>query len=101
MICQRRRGVLVQVQPGQGEVMPVELQGLSIVMQVEVGIAQLAVDGTEHLQVLCAHLDGSFKEGDACSVVPYLTEPLTLQCQLKAGHLHPRTDRSTVSPSGV
>lgn len=94
-------GVLVQVQPGQGEVMPVELQGLSVVMQVEVGIAQLAVDGTEHLQVLCAHLDGSFKEGDACSVVAHFTEPLALQRQLQAGHLHPAADRSKVSPSGV
>lgn len=94
-------GVLVQVQPGQGEVMPVELQSLSVVMQVEVGIAQLAVDGTEHLQVLCAHLDGSFKEGDACSVVAHFTEPLALQRQLQAGHLHPAADRSKVSPSGV
>lgn len=89
------------VLPGQGEVMPVELQGLGIVMQVEVGIAQLAVDGTEYLQVLRAHLDGSFKEGDACSVVAHLTEPLALQRQLQAGHLHPTADRRRSSPSGV
>lgn len=80
--------------------MPVELQGLSVVMQMEVGIAQLAIDGAEHLQVLCAHLHGSFKEGDACSVVARLTEPLTLQRQLQAGHLHPTADRRGVSPSG-
>lgn len=45
MICQQRCGVLMQVQPGQSEVMPVELQGLSVVMQVKVSIAQLTVDG--------------------------------------------------------
>lgn len=72
----------VQVQPGECEVVPVELQGLRVVVEVEVGISQLAVDGTEHLQVLCAHLDGSFKEGDPCSVVAHLAEPLSLQCQL-------------------
>lgn len=59
--------------------MPVELQGLGVVMQVEVGIAQLAVDGAEYLQVLCAHLDGRFEKGDPCPVVAHLTEPLTLQ----------------------
>lgn len=78
--------------------MPVELQSLGVVMQVEVSIAQLAVDSTEHLQVLCAHLDGSFKEGDACSEVAHLTEPLTLQCQLQAGHLHPAAERNRASP---
>ena len=81
--------------------MPVELQGLSVLMQVEVGIAQLAVDGTEHLQVLCTHLDGSFKEGDASSVVPHLTETLTFQRQLQAGHLHPTADRRRLSCSRV
>lgn len=69
----------VYVQPGQGEVMSMELQGFGVVMQVEIGITQLAVDSAEHLQVLCAHLDGSFKEGDARSVVTNLTEPLSLQ----------------------
>ena len=69
--------------------MPVELQGFGVVMQVEVRIAQLAVDGAEHLQVLCAHLDGRLEEGDTRSVVAHLTEPLTLQRQLQAGDLHP------------
>lgn len=62
--------------------MSVELQSLGIVVKVEVSIAQLAVDSTEHLQVLRAYLDGGFEKGNACSVVPHLTEPLALQCQL-------------------
>lgn len=81
--------------------MPVKFQSLGVVMQVKVGIAQLAVDGTEHLQILCAHLNSSFKEGDTCSVVAHFTEPFTLQRQLQAGHLHPTADRNRVSASGV
>lgn len=54
--------VILHVLPGQCEIMPVKLQGLGVVVQVEVGIPQLTVDGTEHLQVLSTHLDGSFKE---------------------------------------
>lgn len=73
-----------------------ELQSLGVIMQVEVSIAQLAVDGTEHLQVLRAHLDGSFEKGNTCSVVPRLTEPLALQRQLQAGHLHPAAERESV-----
>lgn len=77
-----------------------KFQGLGIIMQVEIGITQLAVDGTEHLQILRAHLNSSFKEGDTCSVVAQLTEPLTLQRQLQTGHLHPTADRSRVTPLG-
>lgn len=87
----------MQVQPGQRQVVAVELEGFSVVMQVKVSIAQLTVDGTQHLQVLRAHLHGSFKEGDARSVVACFTEPLALQRQLQAGHLHPTVDRTRVS----
>lgn len=89
--------VLVQGLPGQGQVVAVELEGFSVVMQVKVSVAQLTVDGTQHLQVLCANLDGSFKEGDACPVVTGFTEPLALQRQLQAGHLHPTAGKSRVS----
>lgn len=78
-----------RVLPGQGQVVAVELQGFHVVMQVKVGVAQLTVDGTQHLQVLCAHLDGRLKEGHPRPVVPGFTEPLALQRQLQAGHLHP------------
>lgn len=81
--------VLAQVLPGQGQVVAVELQGFHVVMQVKVSIAQLTVDGAQHLQVLCANLDGSFKEGDARPVVTGFAEALALQRQLQAGHLHP------------
>lgn len=85
-------GLLLEVQPGQGEVMPVELLGLSVVVQVKVRVAQLAVDGAQHLQVLGSHLDGGFKEGDARPVVAHLAEPLTLQSEFQAGDLHPAAD---------
>lgn len=81
--------------------MPVELQRLSVVMQVKVSIAQLTVDGAQHLQVLCAHLDGRFKERDARPVVAHFTEPFALQRQLQAGHLHPTAHRGRVSQSSV
>lgn len=58
--------------PCQQQVMFVELQGPGILLQVEVGIAQLAVDGTQCLQVLSAHLHGSLKEGHTCLEVPRL-----------------------------
>lgn len=75
--------------------MPVKLQSLGVVVQVEVGVAQLAVDSTKDLQVFCAHLDGSFKKGDACPVIAHLTEALTLQRQLQARNLHPTADEQS------
>lgn len=93
--------LLLEVQPGQGEVMSVELLGLSVVVQVKVRVAQLAVDGAQHLQVLGSHLDGGFKEGDACPVVAHLAEPLTLQSEFQAGDLHPAADRSRVRRGGL
>lgn len=91
----------LEVQPGQGEVMPVELLRLGVVVQVKVRVAQLAVDGAQHLQVLGSHLDGGFKEGDARPVVAHLAEPLTLQSQFQAGDLHPAADRSSVRQAGA
>ena len=58
------------------------LQRPRVLLQVEVGIAQLAVDGTQHLQVLRAHLHGGLKEGHARLEVARLAPPLTLQGQL-------------------
>lgn len=89
--------VLVQIVPGQGQVVAVELHGFSIVVQVEVSIAQLTVDSTQHLQVLCANLDGRLKEGDTRAEITGFTEPLTLQRQLQAGRLHPTAEKSPVS----
>ena len=59
--------------------MSMVLQGLVILLQVKVGIAQLAVDGTEDLEVLCSNLDGRLKERHTGTVVTSLTEPLTFQ----------------------
>lgn len=58
--------------------MAVILQGFVVLLQVEVGIPQLAVDGTEDLKVLCSDLDGRFKHGHASSVVASFAEPLAL-----------------------
>lgn len=54
------------------------LQGFVVLLEVEVGIPQLAIDGTEDLKVLCSDLDGRFKQGHAGSVVARFAEPLTL-----------------------
>lgn len=59
------------------------LQGFVILLQVKVGVAQLAVDGAEDLQVICSDLDGRLEEGDAAAIVVELTEPLTLQSQVQ------------------
>lgn len=58
--------------------MAVILQGFVVLLEVEVGISQLAIDGTEDLKVLCSDLDGRFKHGHAGSVVARFAEPLTL-----------------------
>lgn len=58
-------------------------QSFIILLKVKVGISQLAVDGTEDLEVLCSNLDGRLKEGHTRSVVPSLTEPLTFQSQVQ------------------
>lgn len=69
--------------PCQCEVVPMVLQGFVILLQVEVGITQLAVDGTKDLQVLGSNLDGRFKERHTGMIVTGLTEPLTLQGQVQ------------------
>lgn len=53
--------------------MAVELERFRVVLQVEVGVSQLAVDGAEDLQVLRPDLDSGLEEGDACSVIARLT----------------------------
>lgn len=63
--------------------MPMVFQSFIILLKVKVGISQLAVDGTEDLEVLCSNLDGRLKEGHTHSVVPGLTEPLTFQSQVQ------------------
>lgn len=73
--------------------MPVVLQGLVVVLQVEVGVPQLAVDGAEDLEVLCSHLDRRLKERHASMIVPGLTEPLAFQGQIQTGRLHPAEKR--------
>ncbi len=42
--------------------MPMVFQRLVVVVQVEVGIAQLTVDSAQNLQVFCAQLDGRLKK---------------------------------------
>lgn len=58
-------------------------QGFIILLQVEVGVSQLAVDGAEDLEVLCSNLDGRLEEGHTCPVVTSLTETLALQSQVQ------------------
>lgn len=60
------------------------LQGFVVLLQVKVGIAQLAVDGAKNLEVLCSNLDGRLKEGNTGTIVTSLTKPLTFQSQVQA-----------------
>lgn len=69
--------------------MAVELECFVIVLQVEVGVSQLAVDGAEDLQVLRPDLDGGLEEGDACPVIASFTQTLSFQRQLQTRGLHP------------
>lgn len=75
--------------PGESEVVAVELERFGVVLQVEVGVAQLTVDGAEDLQVFRPYLDGGLEEGDACAVIACLTQTLALQRQLQTRRLHP------------
>lgn len=69
--------------------MSVVFQGFAVFLEVEVGIAQLAVDGTEGLQVFCSDLDGSLEESCSAFKVAGLAQTLSFQSQLQAGGLHP------------
>ena len=60
-------------------------QGLAELLQVEVGVAQLAVDGAQGLQVVRARVDRRLKELHTCATVACLTQPLSFQGQLHTG----------------
>lgn len=85
--------------PGQREVVSVVLQGFAVLLEVEVGVAQLAVDGAERLQVFRAHLDGGLKERCPSFEVPGFAQSLPFQRQLQAGGLHPGEDKTGTSES--
>lgn len=85
--------------PGQREVVSVVLQGFAILLEVEVGVAQLAVDGAKRLQFFRAHLDGGLKERCPAFKVPGFAQSLPFQRQLQAGGLHPGGDKSDTSES--
>lgn len=79
----------IQHSPSQSKIVSVVFQGFSILLEVEVGVAQLAVDGTEGLQVFCAHLDGCLKKRRPAFKVSGLAQTFSFQSQLQAGRLHP------------
>lgn len=60
------------------------LHRFRVVTQVEVGIAELAVDGTECSKVVRAGLDGGLKEGHTRPTVAGFAQPFAFQCQLEA-----------------
>lgn len=83
--------------------MPVVLQGFSILLEVEVGIAQLAVDGAEGLQVFRTDLDGRLKKRRPAFEVAGLAQTFPFQSQLQAGGLHPKHrgfHKQTDEPNG-
>lgn len=69
--------------------MPMVLQGFVVLLQVKVGVAQLAVDGAEDLEVLCTDLDGRLKEGHASPIVASLAEALAFQSEVQTRCFHP------------
>lgn len=69
--------------------MPMVLQGFVVFLQVKVGVAQLAVDGAEDLEVLCSDLDGRLKEGHASPIVAGLAEALAFQSEVQTRCFHP------------
>lgn len=75
--------------------MPVVLQSFGVLLEVKVGIAQLAVDGAQDLEVLRSHLDGRLKEGHAGPIVSRLAQALALQGEVQARRLHP-AERNTI-----
>ncbi len=77
--------------------MPMVFQRLVVVVQVEVGIAQLTVDSAQNLQVFCAQLDGRLKKGDTRTVISHFTQTLTCQSQFQTRGLHPARDSREVS----
>lgn len=65
--------------PRKCQVMSMVLQGFVVLLQVKVGISQLAVDGAEYLKIFGSHLDGWLKKRDADSIVTDFTEPFTFK----------------------
>lgn len=84
----------VKQSPGQCKVVFMVFQGFAILLEVEVSIPQLAVDGTEGFQVFCANLDGSLKESRSPFEVPGLAQTFSFQSQLQAGGLHPKGEHT-------
>lgn len=75
---------MTSVLPSEREIVLVVLHGLVVVSQVEVRVAELAVDGAERAQVVRAGLDGRLEERHAGAAVARLAQPLALQRQLQA-----------------
>ena len=65
------------------QVMFMVLQCLLIVLQIEIGIAHLAVDGTQRSQVARTTLDRRLKEIDTFTTVTLLAVTLAFQSQLE------------------
>lgn len=73
-------------EPRKGEIPPVELKGVEKVVFVEVGVAQLTVDGGEDGDIVGAYGKGLTEETNGRLIVARcLAHPLRLQCQLEAG----------------
>ena len=72
-------------------------QGLGVLLQVEICVAQLTVDGTESLQVLRPHLHCCFEEGCPSFEVPSLAQALSFQGQFQTGRLHSAKSKTVIS----
>jgi len=70
---------------GKVQVMSMVLQGLLIVLQIEIGISHLAIYSTQGSEVICTDLYCSLKKVHAISAVSSSAMALSLQCKLQAG----------------
>lgn len=75
---------LVAHVPGEGQVQLVILHRFNIVTQVEVRVAQLAVDRAQYPQIVRAGLDRRLEERHSGLAVARLAEAFALQCQFQA-----------------
>ena len=65
-----------------------KLEGLAVLLQVEVGVADLTVDGAQSLQLRRTYLYGGLEELDSRATVARLTEAFAFQRHVKARALH-------------
>lgn len=63
--------------PGKREIVSVVLQSFAVLLEVEVSVSQLAVNGTEGLQIFCSYLNRGLEERRPAFKVSSFAQTLT------------------------